>query len=295
MPAQPVILFQHGDYYEIAPPIWLQKLVGGRMSDWTPIIEPGDLEPTMAEVEADGTVNLHEVVCSDCGEPMDEHGCPNGAAHPATPPTIVTTRSTGPRKKAEEHPPCAHCGGRIHWNGSAAVVNFECIYRQYLLATGKISDPSARLPVLTAHELKAVGDWADDQTDLQYGNMASAGGGGATYSAIRPKAPPKPVKTEEEKKEAKRVAAEKRKADRAAAKAAKSISDVADEVAGAETFDALGGEELAVAVPASEDEMETPLPEKKVRPSRAKAEKPVSLDESRAARREARRKRLAEI
>jgi hypothetical protein len=266
------------------------------MSDETTV-----LEPEVAETENDGTVNLHDVVCGDCGEPMDVHGCPNGTSHPAPAPTVVTTRSTGPRKKADEHPPCAHCGGRIHWNNGAALVNFECMYRQYLLAKGKITDPSARLPVFTASAVKDFEMWVDDQgEDFKYGNMESAGGGGSTYSSIRPKAPPKPVKTEEEKAAAKSEATARRKA----MKAAKSITDVASDVAGTESFDSLGGDELG-----AEPDLEPAEVSKAPRKNRAKAgpiftasagttgeaEKPTSLDESRAKRREERQKRLREM
>jgi hypothetical protein len=297
MPARPekvMLRLRNRRTIEIDSRYFWQKFDGGRMSDETAV-----LEPEMAEVETDGTVNLHEVVCSDCGEPMDEHGCPNGTAHPAAAPVVVTTRSTGPRKKADEHPPCAHCGGRIHWNNGAALVNFECMYRQYLMATGKISDPSARLPVFTSGAVKDFEMWVDDQgEDFKYGNMESAGGGGGTYSAIRPKAPPKPVKTEEEKAEAKRLIAEKRKAERAAAKAAKSISDVADDVAGAEDLDAIAGEELAIAEEGSLDELESEMPSKPKRerkPKSESSEKPVSMEDSRAKRRAERQKRLKEM
>lgn len=172
------------------------------------------------DVAATEDIDLHAITCSDCGEPMDQHGCPNAAGHSAPVITTVTTRSTGPRKPVTAHPPCPHCAGRIHWNNGQAIVNFECMYRQYLLSTGEIGDPSARLPVLTATKLKSLGDWVDEQAatgTFEYGTMASSGGG-ATYSAARPKTPRPPKEPKEEKPKRTR--------------AKKSVTEVAAEVEG---------------------------------------------------------------
>lgn len=252
-----------------------------------------DEDTELSAAEHDEEVDLHEVMCSDCGEPMDQHPCApkSGSGAAGTTITTVTTRSTGPRKAPSAHPQCPHCGGRVHWNSGAALVNFDCIYRQYLMAKGLISDPSARLPVLTAVTLKEVGDWAEVQEakgGFEYGNMGGAGG--ATYSASRPKAVPRVKMTPEEKKEKARIA-------RAAKKA--SISEVAAELDSVET-PLEGSEEFETP-----DIEETPMPEssKSRKPGRPKVTveletdqaPPVTLEAKRKARSDARQARIKAI
>lgn len=129
-------------------------------------------------IRKDAEVDLTQLECSGCGGSLDGHKCPSQA------------KRTGiKRKAAEEHPSCPHCGGRVHWNNGGALVNFECLYRQFLMESGEIADPSSRLPIFTAEHLKSMGKWADGKkksgVELTYGKMEAAGGGGATYSGIK--------------------------------------------------------------------------------------------------------------
>lgn len=256
-----------------------------------------------AFVEEDtSAVDLHAVTCSDCGEPMDTHGCP-GSSSAAGATTIVRTRSTGPRKKATDHPACPFCGGRVHWNNGQSTINHDCMYKQYLMDKGLIATPYDRLPIFTAQTWIEATDWIKDRVaagDFQYGNMASAAGG-ATYSARKPKAAPRPKLTDEEKKE---KAAARRKA-------AKSITDVATEVA-EEDGVLLEGSEPFGDTEADQVVEETPAPVTRSRRPRgreliasatasrngdpeADANEPADIETRRNARRAARAAKLAAI
>lgn len=102
-----------------------------------------------------------------------------------------SNRRTGvSRKDPSEHPACPHCGGKMHWNQAAATINFECLWRQYNLSTGAITDPNERLPVFTDDDLNGLMDWAvikrrSRKNPLRYGKMEAPGGGFSSYSAMK--------------------------------------------------------------------------------------------------------------
>jgi len=177
----------------------------------------------MVTTEATDEINLHAITCSECGEPMDEHGCPGAASHAPVKTVTVTTRSTGPRKPPGFHPTCPACGGRAHFNMGATPINVECMWRQYCLSVGTINDPSSRLPVLTAEKLvEELSPWIKQRLDeakssgttYEYGTIASSGGGYSTYSAKRRAEAAAKPKEEKPKR----------------SRAKKSISEVAEEV-----------------------------------------------------------------
>jgi len=96
------------------------------------------------------------------------------------------------RKEATEHPPCPHCGGKMHWNQAGATINFECLWRQYCMATSRMDDPNDRLPVFEEADLEGFTEWKNTRkksrkNPLTYGKMAAATGEVATYSALRAK------------------------------------------------------------------------------------------------------------
>ena len=137
-------------------------------------------------------VSLREIICAECGEPMDTHIHPTKGGAPAAAPA---GRSSGPRKPPTAHPPCPHCGGRLHWNDGGGKVNFECLFRQQMHDLGRITDPMIdRLPVAGADEFVALGKWIEEKrkagATLRYGKMEDPGGVASTYSALRPRHKP---------------------------------------------------------------------------------------------------------
>lgn len=124
------------------------------------------------------------LLCEGCGSDVAGHACA-GASAPAAP---VYVRRTGPRAPISSIPQCAHCGGRIHQNLSAAAVNAECLTRQFAMDTGLMTDPNGRLPVLTLEMMKDIADWGLRlSVPPTYGKMDSAAGGASTYAGLRPK------------------------------------------------------------------------------------------------------------
>lgn len=136
---------------------------------------------------ADGTdVAASDATCEGCGAPMADHNC--GGATGGGSVTYTSPRSTGPRKPKADRPPCAHCGGAMHFNMGGTAVNAECLNRQYSVDVGEMPDPNATLPVLTLERMKKIVEWAEKlATPVSYGKMASAAGGASTYSGLRPK------------------------------------------------------------------------------------------------------------
>lgn len=134
----------------------------------------------------DGTdVDGETLLCEGCGSDVANHACAGGTATPSAP---VYVRRTGPRAPISSIPQCAHCGGRIHQNLSAAAVNAECLTRQYAMDTGLMTDPNARLPVLTLEMMKDIYEWGERlATPPTYGKMDSSAGGASTYAGLRPK------------------------------------------------------------------------------------------------------------
>jgi hypothetical protein len=125
--------------------------------------------------------------CEGCGSTMDEHSC-GGAGTGGGSVTYTSARSTGPRKPKADRPPCAHCGGAMHFNMGATAVNAECVNRQYSVDIGEMTDPNAALPVLTLERMQKIVEWAARlSSPISYGKMASAAGGASTYSGLRPK------------------------------------------------------------------------------------------------------------
>lgn len=131
-------------------------------------------------------------LCPTCGETLGDHEHPTKGGGERV--VTVTSRSTGPRKKPEERAPCPFCGGPMHFNDAGAKTNFECLYRQFLVASGTITDPlKERLPVATHLDIANLGTWIGKlviaRHDLTYGKMES-GAGAATFSQLRRKAAP---------------------------------------------------------------------------------------------------------
>jgi len=72
------------------------------------------------------------------------------------------------------------------------LINVECIYRQYLMDTGILNDPNQRTPLGTLETLREIVAWTETlATPISYGKMETGAGGIATYSGLRPKAPPR--------------------------------------------------------------------------------------------------------
>lgn len=85
---------------------------------------------------------------------------------------------------------CPHCTGRMHMNLPSATINFECMFRQFCLATGKIETPDDRLPPFTHEMLPEFDEWATTRSrsrkkPLSYGKMEATGGAPTTYAAMR--------------------------------------------------------------------------------------------------------------
>jgi hypothetical protein len=130
-------------------------------------------------------MNGSDLVCEGCGSDLAGHSCGGAAGSTGS---VTYSRSTGPRKPVSAHPTCAHCGGRVHFNMGATAVNAECLNRQYSLDVGEMTDPSARLPVLTIERMKEIVEWAGAlASPPTYGKMESAAGGAGTYSGLRVK------------------------------------------------------------------------------------------------------------
>lgn len=126
------------------------------------------------------------LLCEACGTDVANHACAGGSPAPVVVPVYV--RRAGPRAPISSIPQCAHCGGRIHQNLSAAAVNAECLTRQFALEVGLMADPNARLPVLTLEMMKDIYDWGSRRaTPPTYGKMDSSAGGASTYAGLRPK------------------------------------------------------------------------------------------------------------
>lgn len=141
--------------------------------------------PTLVRMSDGHDIEGSSLTCEGCGSDVASHTCV-GEEAPA--PTVVRTRSTGPRKAATEHPECPHCHGRIHFSMSGTAINAECLTRQYAVDRGLMTDPNGRLPVLTLEMMKEIHDWGTSlSVPPTYGKMESAAGGAATYSGLRPK------------------------------------------------------------------------------------------------------------
>lgn len=140
-----------------------------------------------ANIKAAQEVDLHELQCSACNSSLDGHKCPS------------QRRLTGARKAVSERPQCPHCGGRIHFNLGAALVNAECLFRQFYVSSGKMDDPNSRLPVFTLDTIGDMNKWKrrqeQDGVEIRYGTMETAGGA-ATGSWAGLRASQKPEKEE---------------------------------------------------------------------------------------------------
>jgi hypothetical protein len=188
--------------------------------------------PAMVRLPDGSDINSADLTCESCGADMAGHAC-GGAV--GTTGSVTYSRSTGPRKPVSAHPTCAHCGGRVHFNMGATAVNAECLNRQYSLDVGEMTDPSARLPVLTIERMKDIVEWAGAlASPPTYGKMESAAGGAGTYSGLR-------VKTGRKKK-------------------------VVPAAPGAQIQDMAADESEAI----NADESETPVKEKKSRKGKGK-------------------------
>lgn len=143
--------------------------------------------PTLVKLPDGSEMTGSDMICEGCGSSVADHPC--GGRAPGGSVTFTSgSRSLGPRKKPTEHPECAHCGGRVHFNMSGTAINAECINRQYALDTKEITDPNQRPGVMTLERMKAIVEWSERLSDpLTYGNMVTAAGGAGTYSGLKPK------------------------------------------------------------------------------------------------------------
>ena len=146
----------------------------------------GLMSATMVKLPDGSEVNGADATCEDCGKPVSDHSCGGSGG------TVVVsgaTRSTGPRKKPEERPPCPDCGGAVHFSMPGGLQNVECIMRQWYLDNEVIKTPNDRLPLYGLDDLAEAVEWAKDLKDpITYGRMESAAGGSGTYASLRPKA-----------------------------------------------------------------------------------------------------------
>lgn len=104
--------------------------------------------------------------------------------------SVARRQATGARREFDEAPKCPHCGGRMHMNLPIASTNFECLWRQYNMATGGMTDPSDRFPAFTVTDIDPLNEWIKVRSrsrklgPLTYGKMESAGGA-ATYAMAK--------------------------------------------------------------------------------------------------------------
>lgn len=140
----------------------------------------------MAKDELTGEeVELHTLVCSGCGGPMDGHVCPGGS-FTVTRGAVnhVNTARTGvKRAKKEDKEKCGHCGGIMHFNLGGGFEDMQCTWRQYLIAQGIVTDPFAKLPKMIpgSDDIDGYNGWVKT-TRPTYGK---AGGVAGTYSAVK--------------------------------------------------------------------------------------------------------------
>ena len=132
-------------------------------------------------------VDLHDVNCPGCGAPMDGHLCPSGGVTAGASSGVTIreyVRGTGPRKTPSAHPDCPHCGGRIHFNMGATAINAECLWRQFLVGSGKLASPHDKLPEMYLSNLLEMAAWYEAgikiSRSFDYGKS-----GGGTYSTRR--------------------------------------------------------------------------------------------------------------
>lgn len=131
--------------------------------------------------------------------------------------SVQKRQAASSRRSYDEAPHCPHCGGRLHMNLPVATVNFECLWRQYNVETGGMSNPDERLPAFTASDMDPFNEWIKARSrsrkkPLTYGKMDSAGGAAATYAMA------KAASTSEEDKAAAKEAAKAAKAIKTGAK-----------------------------------------------------------------------------
>lgn len=143
---------------------------------------------TMIKLDNGTEVDATQATCEGCNNSLADHPCTNGTGATAS----VTYSRSGKgstRKKAEEKPPCAHCGAPMHFNMAASAVNALCIVMQYAVDKGIVTDPvHQKAPVLTIELMDDVAAWAKTlASPITYGGMLTAAGGTGTYSAGRPK------------------------------------------------------------------------------------------------------------
>ncbi len=105
-------------------------------------------------------------------------------------PLAAQLRESRPRKAPEDHPTCPHCGAKMHWNQAGATINFECLWRQYSIATNRIDSPNDRLPLFSDEDIAPFGEWVatrkkSRKNPLAYGKMPAANGLASTYAALR--------------------------------------------------------------------------------------------------------------
>lgn len=132
------------------------------------------------------------VICKGCEMPMSDHSCGGASVTITSGATAAPSRSTGPRKKPSERPPCPHCNGAVHFSMPGGLQNIECVMRQWYMDTGVIAEPNARLPIYGPADVAEAQKWIETlATPISYGRMESAAGGAGTYAALRPKAEPK--------------------------------------------------------------------------------------------------------
>lgn len=104
--------------------------------------------------------------------------------------SIQKRQQGGTRRSYEDAPLCPHCQGRLHMNLAAATINFECLWRQFCMASGRMEKPEERLPVFTVTDIEPLNEWAASRarsrkSPLGYGKMTVEGAPPATYAGVK--------------------------------------------------------------------------------------------------------------
>lgn len=104
--------------------------------------------------------------------------------------SIQKRQQGGTRRSYDDAVQCPHCQGRLHMNLAAATINFECLWRQFCLATNLMEKPDERLPVFTVAHIEPLNEWAAKRArsrsnPLGYGKMTADGSPPATYAGVK--------------------------------------------------------------------------------------------------------------
>jgi len=153
---------------------------------------------TAKDADSGEEIELHDLLCSGCGQTMDGHNCPGSSFTVTKGAAPVVSRSGAgmPRGKKTEKPRCPHCNGVAHYNLGGGAEDELCAWRQYLIHTGEMTDPLAAFTkglklVPGSDKTILMHIWVRDNA-ITFGSMPTASGGvGGTWAAITPKPPSK--------------------------------------------------------------------------------------------------------